>query len=310
MRCKRIIPVLLCIVCLFSALSADAFAAAPIDVQKQASLSFVFAPDETPAKGTEFKIYKVASFSEFDSFTFTDDFSSYSIGLSQPDADTWSELASTLQGNIAADGIEPTATVKANNAGLVEFDDLATGLYFVQGSVFNANRKNYTPQPFLICLPNRDLDDSWQYDVQVTVKYEEESDSEPVDLEVIKVWEKDTEAFRPKSVKISLYDDGELYDTVVLDQDNNWQYKWEGLYGGTVWTVNEKRVPTGYEVKVAKQGNRFVVTNTMLPYDPSVVPLPSTGMLLWPIPILSILGLALFTSGWLKNRRYRKENNE
>ena len=309
MRCKRFIPMLLCIACLISALTANAFAAAPIDTDKQASLSFVFAPDDTPAKGTEFKIYKVASVSATVSFTLTGDFSSYPIDLSDPTSDSWSDLASTLPGYIAADGIEPTAAAAADNAGLVKFDNLSTGLYFVQGSVFNANRKNYTPQPFLICLPNRNIDDSWQYDAQVTLKYEEECDSEPVDLEVIKVWEKDTEAFRPKSVKISLYEDGKLYDTVVLDQENNWKHKWEGLYGGAVWTVNES-VPAGYEVKVEKQGNRFVVTNSKLPYDPTVVPLPNTGMLLWPIPILSILGLALFTSGWLKNRRYRKENNE
>ncbi len=302
-KSKLLLLMVLCLTLVIGICSA-AYAIDPFDTDEQMSLDVAFQPDGLKAHDVEFRLYKVADIDEFASVTAIDeDFAGYDIDLSKPDSGTYRSLEALLPGYIAADGISPDYTAVTDSEGVAHFEDIPMGLYFVMGDQYNENRMLYTPYDTLVCVPNRLEDESWDYDVEIEVKYEGRVDSEPVDVEVLKVWNDSESKDRPKSITVELYDGSELFDTVVLGSDNNWRYKWKDLYGGTKYTVKEKDVPSDYKVSMDVQGTRFVITNTKEapPDNPPVI--PKTGMLWWPVPILAVLGLGIFAFGWSRNNR-------
>lgn len=155
------------------------------------------------------------------------------------------------------------------------------------------------------------------------------------DFTVVKVWD-DTgkTSSRPKSVTMQLLKDGQLYDTVTLNADNNWRHTWKGLDRKYMWQVVETTVPSGYTVCIDREGTAFVVTNTAKgtgssssSNKPPVTPttpngnnggggngngngggskLPQTGMLWWPVPVLAAAGMVVFVIGWSRRRRQER----
>lgn len=67
---------------------------------------------------------------------------------------------------------------------------------------------------------------------------------------------------------------GTVADTVILSQENNWEYTWENLDGSSKWQVVEAETPDGYTVSVAQEGITFVITNT----GPSDTPPPPSKL--------------------------------
>ena len=94
-----------------------------------------------------------------------------------------------------------------------------------------------------------------------------------VDRRVIKLWQDDVQELRPSEVVIELLKDGKLYDTVTLNEKNNWRHTWRGLpeYNADgskiAWRVTE-RVPKNYTVRITRDGVTFLVTNTYRPENP------------------------------------------
>ena len=64
---------------------------------------------------------------------------------------------------------------------------------------------------------------------------------------------------------MALLQDGQVYDTVDLTEDNNWRYSWDELDGNSDWTLVETSGNSGYTVSVSLQGLTFVVTNSYSP---------------------------------------------
>ena len=137
------------------------------------------------------------------------------------------------------------------------------------------------------------------------------SPDEPIDdtvtRSVIKVWnDKNYESKRPGSVTVTLKRNGENYDTQVLSETNSWQYEWDDLAKADAdgneyaWTLAEKSI-TGYTASIALKGNTFVVTNS---YSGK---LPQTGVLWWPVPLLTVGGLLLVILGLLLGKRREHE---
>lgn len=172
--------------------------------------------------------------------------------------------------------------------------------------------------------------------------------STTVNRNVTKVWN-DADAGdveRPSSVTVELWRDGEFYSEVTLSASNGWQYSWTQLPSGSDWTLVETDVDSNYSVQISESGNTFVVTNTAdtelededpplsdLPdeevpggEDPGLpddgdetviddedVPqgnLPQTGTLWLPVQILTIVGILLFSIGWLDMRRQKRDRHE
>lgn len=165
---------------------------------------------------------------------------------------------------------------------------------------------------------------------------------------VVKEWEipEESEVEQPNSVTVQLLHNGEVYDETTLSEENNWQHTWNRLSRHGTWQVVEVDVPEGFTVSVDQTGKTFTMTNTAdedidepdTPLDPGPgdgdgdgdgtdpggdpdvppvdiedpdVPgtgLPQTGTLWWPVQVLTIAGILLFSLGWLDLRR--KKNHE
>lgn len=85
---------------------------------------------------------------------------------------------------------------------------------------------------------------------------------ETVPVTVTKVWDDSGYHARPASVNVTLYKDGEAYETVALNAENDWSYTWTDLSDEFTWTVDEAEVPAEYTKTVTNAGNDWTVTNT------------------------------------------------
>ncbi len=330
----KLLCVALSILLLF-ACSATA-SAANIETDTASSLTLTFAPNGEPAANIQYRLYRIASISADVKFTYTPTFADYPIAPVGNTAEQWRNLAETLQGIISAEKIPADHTAQTDENGSFTLNGLPTGLYLITGDIFTKDGIVYTPQPFLLTLPHQNAD-SWNYDVFADGKYEERPEDEEITVHVLKVWHDENTPDRPVGATVALYGDGVLYDTIVLEQSNNWRHQWTGLSARTVWTVVEVDVPDGYIVSVGRDNGLYGITNSTPedvesstdptgptdptvptdptspsdPYDPPTRPLPpppdkpeipNTGLLWWPVPILCIAGLACLAIGILHHR--------
>lgn len=128
-------------------------------------------------------------------------------------------------------------------------------------------------------------------------------------VEVEKKWDDEGyEKERPSEIEVELLHDGNVYDVVVLNGDNNWQHIWEELEEDVDWTVVEKSSPDGYTSSVVQEGNKFTITNAYMPTTPKKPRLPQTGQLWWPVPILCCAGLVFYIFGYLLRKKRRTDD--
>ena len=110
-----------------------------------------------------------------------------------------------------------------------------------------------------------------------------------IDVSVRKVWY-GTDVTHPASVKVTLYRNGEAYDTVTLSADNGWKYTWEDLTDEFEWEVDEPSVPSGYNKTVREySGYNFTITNT---HEDNPVTGDLSAML--PLSLMCMFGLVGF----------------
>ncbi len=125
---------------------------------------------------------------------------------------------------------------------------------------------------------------------------------------VTKVWDDvGYESSRPKSVQVTLLQNGTAYDTVTLSEENDWLYTWENLPECDAdgkeysWTIQEAFVPD-YVADVEQNGYTFVLTNTL-----DRPKLPQTGVLWWPVPLLAVGGITFLIVGALSGKKKEHE---
>jgi len=109
---------------------------------------------------------------------------------------------------------------------------------------------------------------------------------QPITVNVEKVWKDGNSKDRPKSVEVVLYRNGEVYETVTLNKDNDWSYSWE-LTDEYDWTVDEASVPKGYKKTVSHDGNDWTITNTL-----KKIPKTGDDARLLSLQIMCVVGLA------------------
>lgn len=269
MNLKKFKPIsmFVCFIICFLLFSQAAYAYDLIDTGRKASLEIYFNPDGKNAANAEFKLYKAAEVSKYCEFTLSDKFNKYSLSLVNLDADGWRALAQTMAGYAASDEIAPDEAMKTDSSGKASFTELDTGLYLVTGSSYRSGNYTYTPAPFLVCLPNYGENNTWQYDVTANVKFDSTyhgggGGDTTLTRKVLKAWKNDDKENRPESVSVTLLKSGKAYETVTLNEKNNWRHTWSGLSSGFEWQVVENDVPENYTVTVSKEGITFLVTNT------------------------------------------------
>lgn len=278
-----------------------------IDEERPVSLRIEFQGKEELVAGTNVWIYKVAEVSGHGEFELTGDFADYPVEVNGLDAEGYRLLAETLEMYVMKDKILSTDSTEVVD-GVASFparqDALEQGLYLVICQNYKDELENYTYNPILICLPNRAEDDTWVYNEIIYPK--DAPEDEKTEIEVVKKWEKNS---KKQPIEVELINgDGEVCDTIVLNEENSWRYKWT-LLEKDDWKVNEKDVPDGYTVTICKEKNGYVIINT--PDTPNTPPkppgrLPQTGVLWWPVPILAGAGMLFFMLGWIKRRRFEE----
>ncbi len=322
---RKIPTVLLCLTVLLSLLSAAALAVEPIDPDSRTALTIEYRHNSTFVSGADFNVYLVAERTEYATFDPVDPFRSYNLpDTKKLDVQGWNELAVTLKGYARRDQIEPVASGKTDENGKLTVDDLKPGLYLVVGERRSIGSYTYSVDPFLVCLPGLDeATNEWNYDVTAVPKstsYYDYSDDLPtpvtVERRVLKIWDDEgNEELRPDEISVDLLRDGQVYDTVTLNAANNWRFTWKDLDMKYEWLVVEQTVDSYYSV-VEQEGITFTITNTCLTEieddpvalaAPDPVPLPQTGVLWWPVPVMALAGIVFLTIGVVLNKKVNDE---
>ena len=299
-----------------------------INVNREGSISVYFGDNGEGFPDVEFSLYRVARVSADGTFTLTGDFRDYSLRLNDLDSSDWRALAQTLDAYVARDDLEPLRVDETGRNGEVTFSDLSTGLYLIIGERYVDGRESYTPEPMLVALPGQTDSGRLDYSVDVSCKYdnrnrerdkdrdkdrdrdrdrdeeeeEEEEEYEYISLKVQKVWnDYGSEDERPEEIDVYLMRDGVIVDTVTLSRETDWEYSWDRLDAESKWQVIEAEVPEGYTMMVMREGNVFVMSNSRPPKIPEK--LPQTGMLWWPVSVLSSVGLILIVIGLIIRSR-------
>ncbi len=263
---------LVCLLLAAALLPGAALARGVVDITRaEGALSI-----EYPCPGITFRLYRVAELSATGSFHLTGEFQQYPISLEGLDSAGWRDLAATLSGYAARDGLPPADVQTTDRAGRLTFSGKTPGLYLVDWDRHITGGYRYTPQPFLISLPGLDADDNWVYSVTAVPKYDRDEvpvdppvDPDTVTRRVLKIWRDGGEAAaRPDSVTVQLLQNGAVYEEVTLSGADGWAYEWKGLDADSTWQVVEKDVPEGYTVSVGRSGITFTVTNTWTPPPP------------------------------------------
>lgn len=240
-----------------------------------------------PVSNMQVSLYRVAD----ENYNLVDSFSHYSIDLKQD----VQGAANALENRILMDGIEADASNSSDSSYKASFTGLESGIYLVVGKEVFQDGVFYMPQVSLVSLSG---------DLNVDLKFE--TSDKPSRIHVLKVWKKDNEKSRPKSIEVCLLrSDGIVVDKVILNSDNQWSTTWENLSTLYTYRVMETSVPSGYKESCTREKDTIVLTNTgnfTDKVEKKDEVLPNSGQLWWPVPVLLFVGLVLFGLGrHLKN---------
>ena len=142
-----------------------------------------------------------------------------------------------------------------------------------------------------------------------------------IDVTVKKVWKLDDGGQCPESVRMELLRNGEHYDQVTLNEDNNWRYTWRDLDDSYNWSVQEANVPDGFTSTVDRNGMNFTITNDDKPDDPDTPTgpeeptdnVPKTGdethLALW-LTLLGISGIGIMITLLSSKHQYKGKHDK
>ena len=325
MMTKRAMCILLALV-LAVLLPVSAAAAGPIQTDRPAGMTIEYLDQGTPLVGVQFRIYQIAEVDAYGELTVTSPFDRYPIRLDGNTEEDWLVLGSTLEGYILRDEIPASDWGETDEQGRVEFPNqteyLEQGLYLVMGQRHVQAGAEYEMQPFLVLLPTMDeTTNDWNYVVTVRPKFikrNPDEDDETVKRSVLKIWECSCETpCHPDQIEVQLLRDGEVYETVILNDENDWSYSWEDLDASYEWQIVEN-VPEGYTVTITRTGITFLVVNTCEPETPPPTEpteptepgggdSPQTGQLNWPVPVMAFGGIFCLCLGMYLSAKGKKE---
>lgn len=229
--------------------------------EKKPVLTVCFSEEGIGFSQVGFRLYHIAERSDTGQFILTEDFARYPVILDGLDSSEKRALAQTLEAYISRDDIMPEEECQTDEAGKVQFHLKTDGLYLVVGDQCVRNGEIYTPESFLVSFSEED-----NYDIISYCKFDKKPISSETGKEtqtVRKIWDDaGHEETRPGEIEVQLLKDETIYDTVTLNEENDWEYKWEGLDTNSKWQVTENSIPEDYTVSIEKDESISVITNT------------------------------------------------
>ena len=277
---KKIVRYSLCFVALLLALAQPlSVKAIEIDVDAPCSITLYYSQDNIPFADMEVSIFRVADMESDGNYTPTDTFAKYPVKIhgiqSQKE---WRESTLAMVSYVQGDNLTPMATGYTDEAGMVVFENLPTGMYLLMEAETWIGEKRLQFQPLFVFLPS--LEDAGVYDYHLRIHPKQNVGMTIERYQVVKLWKDSAnQKARPESIAVDILKDGILAETVILSQENDWSYSWLSADLDSRWSVMEKDVPAGYTVAISQQEGNFVITNT---YPPRPEDVPQTGDIISP----------------------------
>jgi len=332
---KRLRAILLGLLMTTMLFSIVAFSADDFDLIKDINLTVSYRDAGIPLVGANFNIYLVATVDEYGEISATEPFEHINVNLQDKNSETRKTLAPTLAGYVLRDNIIPASSGTTDSNGLASFpaasEKLAPGLYLIMGQRHYQGDYRFDAFPFMVMLPAQDENTGELiYDLLADAKHDSKyvTDSlifpDTVTKKVMIIWDDEGyELERPDEIAIQLLCNDEVFDTVILDAENNWRHTWTDLDDECTWTVVEKELDN-YTVELKREGVTFVVTNTCsieeIPED--LIPLgntpdlggtpdsilPETRQARWLLPFLLCAAMLLIAIDIIHRRRSSDKN--
>ena len=99
---------------------------------------------------------------------------------------------------------------------------------------------------------------------------------------------------------VQLLRGGKVVQTAVLNESNNWQITYTNMPESDAYSIKEVNIPKGFTATYKQKAYVFTVTNTST--------LIQTGQLVWPIPVLALVGVLLIAAGSVLLQKKRKQD--
>ena len=288
---RKLISVIL-IVCVLALMPVTAFAQG-FDPDRIGSISVTMRDQNgnRPIAGTEVSLYRVAEVGLNTkgtlSYVSTDAFQDCGCALDDP-------ALSVKLDAFVEEGVVPAEKAATDAYGKVHFTNLPLGLYFVKQTGTAAGYAHSSS--FLVTVPQHNAT-GYVYDVNASPKTDV---VRLADITIRKVWNTDASAQAADSVTVQLLRGGVVVETATLNAQNHWQVTYPNMPQSDLYSIVELNVPKGFTATYSQSGYVFTVTNT--------ASLAQTGQLVWPIPVLAMVGLCLLAVGSAVLRTTRKKH--
>lgn len=235
-------------------------------------------------EGMPWSVFRIGSY-DGGKIELEGEFTEYPVDMSDLSTSGLADAASTLKEYAFTYNIEPNGIGITQSNGKVAFDSLEYGVYLVAANKLNVGDKSFVPTPAIVSIGSEQAADMTVYPKITSVRtladeYER--------FTLRKVWEDYDGIEKPTEIVVDIYRDYELYETVTLSADNDWNYGWEELTGSE-WTMIERKIPEKCTVVYRNDGRRYIVVNTYNPefefdwgadYPPAGVTTAVTGAVL------------------------------
>lgn len=239
------------------------------------SIKLICRRDNTILTGMKWRLYRIGERSG-DKIVLTGDFAEYPVDMDGITEENVEQKAKTLESYAVADSIAPVGSGETDENGELKFNGLSSGVYLAVGRILNIGHTYYVPSSLL--LEANDTDISFSYDAYPKFTYATLGGSVG-SYTVRKVWVNDSpgSVAHPTYVTVDLFRNEELYDTVVLNEENNWEYRWRDLEPINDWHVAERDIPVDYTVLIDFNSTQFLIKNSFRSTDISTTTTTATA---------------------------------
>lgn len=223
------------------------------------SITLECCKDDIVLTGMKWRLFRIGE-RRNNGFVLTGDFSDCYADLEDMSVENISMAAQTIESFMLEKRAVPLAEGSTDENGRLVFGGLSKGLYLAVGFPVKQPPFSYEPSPLL--LEVRDDADNFTFDAYPKMVRATLSEGARA-YTVRKVWvdENDLYEARPVYVTVDLFRNGELFDTVTLNEDNNWEHHWYSLDVEFQWRVAERVIPVNYEVRVEYNEKQFLIRN-------------------------------------------------
>lgn len=229
------------------------------------SLSLWCVKDDDIVSGMHWQIYRVGH-RVADDYVFEGAFEGYRLTLGDEtkpmlewDAETVADAGETLKIFTIVDNIPFINEGWTDENGSVTFEGLSKGLYLVWGDILQKGDTTYIPAAIFF-----EMREEYEagLDAYPKIVYRTLSGS-VVPYSVRKIWEnsEDQAWDRNTSIIVERYCDNKLFDEIVLNEANNWNFEWTEK-DGHEWFVHEKVIPEHYTVAYKTHLTEYYIVNT------------------------------------------------